>query len=114
MPTTLSQAIERCSLDLDRFLEVWPLLTSRDLLQVLEACAGKTIDFFGAGAPPERIEIVVDCDAGCAAVDAGSGARWGTWQPSGNGARVILEDGSGEWHLSALSAGAKLSWEPRA
>ena len=82
MQATLSQAIERCLLDLDRFLEVWPLLTSRDLLQALEACSGKTIHLFAAGTAPERIEILVDCDAGRAAVDTGTGARWGRGRPA--------------------------------
>ena len=114
MQATLSQVIERCLLDLDRFLEVWPLLTSRDLLQALEACSGKTIHLFAAGTAPERIEILVDCDAGRAAVDTGTGARWGTWQTSGPSACVALDDQSGEWRLSALSVGATLTWAPRA
>jgi hypothetical protein len=114
MQATLSQIVERCPLDLDRFLEVWPLVTSRDLLQALEACSGKTIHFFGTQAASERVEILVDCEAGRAAVDSGSGARWGTWQTSGPGACVTLDDQTGEWQLSALSAGATLTWAPRA
>jgi hypothetical protein len=114
MQATLSQAIESCLLDLNRFLEVWPLVTNRDLLQALEACSGKRISFFAAGDGPGRIEILADCDAGRAAVDNGSGARWGAWQPSGSGACVVLDDHSGEWQLSALTAGATVSWAPAA
>jgi hypothetical protein len=112
MQATLSQAIERCLLDLERFLEIWPLVTSRDLLQALEACSGKTISLFTAGEGPGRIEILVDCDKGRAAVDAGAGAHWGAWQPSGSGAHVLLDDHSGEWQLSALTAGATATWAP--
>jgi hypothetical protein len=115
MQVTLTQAVERCLLDLERFLEVWPLLTSRDLLQALEALSGKTVSLYVA-APAggdARVELLVDCDAARAAIDAGSGARWGSWKTEAAGARLTLEDGSGDWQLAGLTAGASLSLVPR-
>jgi hypothetical protein len=112
MQCTVSQAIERCTLDLDRFLEIWPLLTSHDLLQALEACSGKTVSLCVATAADGagRVEILLDCDSGRAAVDAGSGGRWGQWQSDGDSARILLEDKSGEWRLSKMALGATLAW----
>jgi hypothetical protein len=115
MQTTLSHAVERVVLDVERFLEVWPLFTSHGLLQHLEASSGKTVSVYVAGPDqgPERIEILLDCDAGRAALDSGSGLRLGSWLADGSGARIPLEDGSGEWHLSGTSPGATATWRPK-
>ncbi len=115
MESTLSIAVERCSLDLERFLELWPHLTSRDLLQALEACQGKSVGLFVAapGDNPARVEILVDHEAGRAAVDNGTGAKWGPCAAEASGVRITLDDSSGEWILSGMSAGATVRWVPR-
>ena len=109
METTITQAVERQSLDLDRFLELWPLLTSKHLLQALEAAAGKTVSLFVAasqGAP--RIEILVDHDDGRAAVDDGGGCRWGSYAEEGDGGTIVLDDRGGSWQLAGRAVGAAL------
>jgi hypothetical protein len=113
METTITQAVEHQSLDLDRFLELWPLLTSKHLLQALEAAAGKTVSLFVA-APEgvQRVEILVDHDDGRAAVDDGSGCRWGSYAEEGNGGTVTLDDASGSWQLAGRAAGAALRSVP--
>jgi hypothetical protein len=113
MGTTLTQAVERQVLDLDHFLQLWPLLTSRPLLQALEADAGRTVSVFVAA--PERgarIEVLVDHDAGRAAIDDGTGCRWGSFATEGDGGRITLEDGSGSWQLTGRSPGSDLRWLP--
>jgi hypothetical protein len=115
METTLSTAFERCTLDLDRFLELWPQLTSHDLLQALEALQGKSVGLF-VSAPAgsqTRVEILVDHDAGRAAVDSGGGAKWGPCVREAAGFRITLDNGSGDWVLAGLVAGAVLRWLPR-
>ena len=115
METTLSTAVERCALDLERFLELWPHLTSRDLLQALEACQGKSVGVFvsAVDGSPTRVEILVDHDAGRAAVDSGSGAKWGPCVAEASGLRITLDDSSGDWILAGTSPGATLRWVPR-
>jgi ethanolamine utilization protein EutA (predicted chaperonin) len=113
MEATLSQAVERQPLDLDRFLELWPLLTSKPLLQALEAAAGRTVSLFvAAPAGGSRIEILVDHDAGRAAVDDGASCRWGAFSIEGEGCRIALEDAGGTWQLSSRNVGARLCLLP--
>jgi hypothetical protein len=111
----LDDAVEHLDLSLDRFLEVWPLLTSHDLLQALEACAGKPIDLYTSGPKDqaERVEILVDVTADRALVDAGAGGRWGRWSRTGSPARIELEDSSGAWVLGGTSRGSPLHFEAR-
>jgi hypothetical protein len=113
--TTLTQVVERVTLDIESFLTVWPLLASRDLLQLLESSSGKRVSVYVAGPPegPERVEILLDCQAARAAVNSGSGLRFGQWTPDGSAVRIVLEDGSGDWQLTGTSVGATACWSPK-
>jgi hypothetical protein len=115
MEPTLSIAVERCNLDLERFLELWPHLTSRDLLQILEASQGKNVGLFvyRSADAPAAIEVLVDHDAARAAVDVGSGVRWGSCAADAPGYRISLDDRSGDWVLTGTEAGTVARWEPQ-
>ncbi len=113
MSATLTAAREKRKLDVDQFMDIWPLLTSRDLLQALEGCAGKTVSVLSAGAPgePGHVEFLVDHDGQRAMVDSGAGGKWGQWVAQDPGARLVLEDGA--WELSGTAVGAEVSWRAR-
>jgi hypothetical protein len=112
----LASAVKNQSIDVDKFMELWALLSSQGLLQALEAAAGKTVSLYlfdpAAGGP--KVEMLVDVTDGRAGVDRGDGARWGRWVAEGGSVRIVLDDGSGEYVLSGDDPGARMSWLAKA
>jgi hypothetical protein len=105
MEARLKTVVKDQTIDLERFMEVWSLLSSKDLLQALEASAGKTVSLFICESQNARVELLLDVASARVGVDAGEGARWGRWSASGDQVRISLDDGS-EYKLTGLDPGA--------
>ena len=99
MNARLTTVVKDREINLESFMEVWPLLSHKGLLQALEACAGKKISLFVGEGADGRVEMLLDVDAARVGVDLGQGVRWGRWSASGDGVQISLEDG-GECHLT--------------
>jgi hypothetical protein len=99
MDARLKTVVKDREINLESFMEVWSLLSSKGLLQALEASAGKKISLFIAEGAGGRVEMLLDVAAARVGVDLGQGVRWGRWTASGAGAQISLEDG-GECRLT--------------
>ncbi|MBN2371810.1 MAG: hypothetical protein JXO72_15115 [Vicinamibacteria bacterium] len=108
METLLTTVVRDKAIDLDGFMEVWPLLSSKDLLQALESCSGKTVSLFLCESQDARAEMLLDVVSARVGVDFGEGVRWGRWREAEGGVQIKLEDGV-EYTLSGLDVGAILS-----
>jgi hypothetical protein len=108
MEARLTTAVKDRAIDLESFMDVWSLLSSKDLLQALEASAGKTVSLFVFESKDARVEMLLDVASARVGVDLGKGARWGGWSASGDEIQISLDDGS-VYKLSGLEPGATLS-----
>jgi hypothetical protein len=105
MEARLTHAVHDRTIDLDSFIDVWPLLSSKELLQALEASAGKKICIFIGESADARVEMLLDVALGRVGIDAGQGVRWGKWLKSGDAVQIRFEDSS-ECSLSGTEPGA--------